>query len=110
MLDTKKIGSTAVLLVTAGLVGIISYQAAYHRATNADQTKLLRQADTYARQWSKNQLTSDRLTSDYNTACYNYQTLYAAYDKLYKTVGVGTGQPYISLPDGAKGNEDSCYR
>jgi hypothetical protein len=52
----------------------------------------------------------NRLTNDYESACYNYQTLYAAYDELYAKAGASSGQQKIALPDGARGNEESCYR
>jgi hypothetical protein len=52
----------------------------------------------------------NRLTNDYESACYRYQELYAAYDKLYAQAGASSGQAKIARPDGARGNEVSCYR
>ncbi len=53
----------------------------------------------------------DRLSNDYDSACYNYQTLYDAYDKLYAEVGASAaGHEEIVRPDSARGNQESCYR
>jgi hypothetical protein len=52
----------------------------------------------------------NRLANDYESACYNYQALYAAYDALYKEAGANSGHEKLALPDGARGNEESCYR
>lgn len=52
----------------------------------------------------------DRLTNDYDSACYNYQDLYAAYDALYDKVGANSGLERKARIDGARGNEESCYR
>ena len=52
----------------------------------------------------------DRLTNDYDSACYNYQDLYAAYDTLYDKVGANSGLERKARIDGARGNEESCYR
>jgi hypothetical protein len=52
----------------------------------------------------------DRLSNDYDSACYNYQALYDAYDALYAKAGASSGQEKIVRPDSARGNEVSCYR
>jgi hypothetical protein len=52
----------------------------------------------------------NRLTNDYDSACYRYQELYAAYDLLYAQAGASSGQEKVVRPDGARGNEVSCYR
>lgn len=52
----------------------------------------------------------NRLTNDYDSACYRYQELYAAYDLLYAQAGASSGQEKVVRPDGARGNETSCYR
>lgn len=98
----------ALALVIVGLAGYFFYQVGYHQATREGEKKLLAQANQQGDQWSKDQLALDRMAANYNAACYNYQVLYNAYDQLYKKAGAA--QTYISRPDGAKGNEDSCYR
>jgi hypothetical protein len=52
----------------------------------------------------------DRLSNDYDAACYNYQALYDAYDKLYAVAGASAGHEEIVRPDSARGNQESCYR
>jgi hypothetical protein len=52
----------------------------------------------------------DKVFSDYESACFRYQELYAAYDELYTKVGTASGLQKVARPDGARGNEDSCYR
>jgi hypothetical protein len=100
----------AAVLVTVALVAFVASQVGYKVGVKSQQDKLLSQANEFDRQLSDGRVASSRVQSDYDTACYNYQTLYAAYDKLYKQAGAGSGQTYISRPDGAKGNETSCYR
>jgi hypothetical protein len=97
-----------IALLVAGLAGYLSYQLGYHQAAEAGEKKRLTQAEVQGEQWRKNQLALDRMASDYNTACYNYQVLYDAYDQLYKKAG--TGVAHIPRPDGAKGDDNSCYR
>jgi len=53
---------------------------------------------------------ANRLSNDYDSACYRYQELYTAYEALYAQFGANSGQEKIVLPDGARGNEESCYR
>jgi hypothetical protein len=108
----RKVISKAIVavVVVAGFFSYVAYEIGYHQATNGGKIKLLTQADIQSKQWSKDRLALDRMASDYNTACYNYQVLYDAYDQMYKKVGVSAGVTHISRPDGAKGNEDSCYR
>jgi hypothetical protein len=100
----------ASVVVMVALVGFVASQVGYKAGVKSQQNKLLSQANEFDRQLSDSRLASSHMQSDYDTACYNYQTLYAAYDQLYKKAGVGTGLPFVSLPDGAKGNETSCYR
>jgi len=100
----------AAVLVTAALVGFVASQVGYKAGVKSQQDKLLAQANNFDQQLSDSRLASSRVQSDYDTACYNYQTLYAAYDQLYKKAGVGSGLTFVSRPDGAKGNENSCYR
>lgn len=52
----------------------------------------------------------NRLSSDYDAACYNYQTLYDAYDALYAQAGPSSGHEKVVRPDSARGNQQSCYR
>jgi len=52
----------------------------------------------------------NRLSNDYDSACYNYQALYDAYDALYAQAGASSGQEKIVRPDSARGNQVSCYR
>jgi hypothetical protein len=52
----------------------------------------------------------DRLSNDYDSACYNYQTLYDAYDELYAKADASASYEKIVRPDSARGNQDSCYR
>lgn len=53
----------------------------------------------------------DRLSNDYDSACYNYQALYDAYDELYAQAGVAAADhEKIVRPDSARGNAESCYR
>lgn len=52
----------------------------------------------------------NRLSNDYDAACYNYQALYEAYEALYAEAGADAGQAKVVRPDGARGNEESCYR
>jgi hypothetical protein len=51
----------------------------------------------------------DRLSNDYDSACYNYQTLYDAYDELYAKSGADPREQIVR-PDSARGNAVSCYR
>lgn len=98
------------IAVIAGLFSYVAYEIGYHQATSEGKAKLLAQADAHARQRSKDELALSRAVSDYRTACYNYQELYSAYDRLYKKDGAALGMTYIAPIDGAKGNDDSCYR
>jgi hypothetical protein len=52
----------------------------------------------------------DRLSNEYDSACYNYQVLYDAYDELYAKAGASADHEKIVRPDSARGNEVSCYR
>lgn len=98
----------ASILVSLVLVGYLTYQVGYHQGSRDGDRKSLTQTDLYTEQQRKDRLALDRMTSSYNAACYNYQVLYDAYDELYKKAGVGHEQ--VVRPDGARGNENSCYR
>ena len=52
----------------------------------------------------------NKTLNDYDSACFAYQELYAAYDTLYKKTGASSGLEKLALRDGARGNEESCYR
>lgn len=52
----------------------------------------------------------NRTLNDYDSACLEYQKLYAAYDTLYQKTGTNSGAIAYTSPDAARGNEQSCYR
>lgn len=97
-------------LVVGVVFGYVGYQIGYNHGTQLQETRTLTQANALAKQQADDKSALNRLTSDYDTACYNYQVLYDAYDQLYQKAGAALGMAYISRPDGAKGNENSCYR
>lgn len=51
----------------------------------------------------------NKTTVDYDTACLEYQKLYAAYDSLFQKAGASSGQSRYTAPDSAKDNPESCY-
>ncbi len=102
--------TAASLLVVLVLAVCIAYRVGYSKANQQAQAHQIDRENIFAKEKSQEQLEMSRMSSNYDTACYNYQTLYAAYSELYKKVGTGPGLAMIPLPDGARGNENSCYR
>ena len=92
-----------ILLIVAG--------TAYYAGTQRPQYKgQVIEAKTYFEERDARDKKFNRLTNDYDSACYNYQDLYAAYDMLYDKVGAHSGLERKARIDGARGNEESCYR
>lgn len=52
----------------------------------------------------------NKALNDYDAACLEYQKLYTTYDELYKLNNSSNSPAQYVSPDGARGNEDSCYR
>jgi uncharacterized protein involved in exopolysaccharide biosynthesis len=103
-------GVFSILLLAAATGG--GYYAGTHRTQTAS-TKVSGSsvtAEQYDRSISNLQAQLNTLTNDYDSACNNYQTLYTAYDELYRKTGANSGLTQIAQPDGARGNEESCYR
>jgi len=92
-----------VLLVATFFLGVQQQKNKY----TADKVALER---SYSSSIDTMRSELNKTTNDYESACYNYQALYTAYDTLYKKAGVGSGLQQLARVDGAKGNEDSCYR
>ena len=98
------------VLLLAIMTAAVSYQLGNNRAVDRTQANTERNNDIHAEYRSQTQTELSRIQSDYDTACYNYQVLYDAYDKLYAKAGADSGAQKVMRPDGARGNENSCYR
>ena len=51
----------------------------------------------------------NKTTVNYDTACLEYQKLYAAYTEIYQKTGTGAGLVRYTAPDSARDNPESCY-
>ncbi len=91
-------------IVTIALIGI-----AFYAGTQTDTIPTSKD-ENYSSSLDTLRGERDRVYSDYQSACANYQTLYTAYDELYKEVGADSGIEQLVRADGARGNDDSCYR
>lgn len=99
------IAPIALVCVTLG-----AFAFGKQQSNNADNYQQSDADKTYAKSLGELQDKLSRITNDYESACYNYQTLYAAYDELYSKVGAGSGIQQLARVDNARGNEESCYR
>jgi len=107
----KKILALAGLITAFLLVGMGGYYFGMSQSESEVQTlKNDRQAaeSSYGISLEKISNERNRAINDYEAACTEYQLLYVAYAELYAQRGDGM-QKYSS-PDGARGNEESCYR
>lgn len=85
-----------------------SYYAGNAAGNNSN--KQTTNANAYRKSQEATQEKLNHLTNDYESACYNYQALYTAYETLYEKVGLNSGLQKVARIDGARGNEESCYR
>ncbi len=92
------------IIVTILLTGI-----AFYAGTQANTTSTSKD-ESYSNSLEILRKERDQAYNDYESACTNYQRLYTAYDELYMKVGASSGIEQLVRVDGARGNEDSCYR
>ena len=100
-------------VLLAACVGAGAYYAGLQRqeaTVQALQNKRLERENSYAKSLQTVQAQRSRALSDYQTACLEYQKLYASYEALYQKTGAASGLPRYLSPDAARGNEESCYR
>ncbi|HYG83280.1 MAG TPA: hypothetical protein VD907_00180 [Verrucomicrobiae bacterium] len=101
----------AVLLIvgSAGLGFFVGQQHQAWRVELLEKERII-QDDRNATALEQKDKELNRTLNDYDSACFEFQELYAAYEKLYAKAGASSGEPRYSAPDGARGNEESCYR
>lgn len=74
-----------------------------------DQSNVAKE-QAYAQNLNDRRQELNQITNEHQSACYNYQALYTKYEELYRKVGADSGLAKMPRPDGARGNEESCYR
>jgi predicted component of type VI protein secretion system len=115
---TNKISNAQKLILALPFLLVVTACGSYYAGKQEAQSKppevltiRSQSTDTYnADLVDAKQAELNKLTNDYESACYNYQALYEAYDGLYQKYGADSGIARIVRPDSARGNEVSCYR
>jgi uncharacterized protein HemX len=113
----EKITVQKKILVAIGAIVVLTgvgagtyYAGLSQREAEVETLKSERQAAerSYATSLENVSAERNRALNDYEAACTEYQLLYVAYSELYEQRGSGLNK--YSSPDGARGNEESCYR
>lgn len=104
-------------IVMASVVSAVCLYGAYFLGshTQSKQVEALKKEQvvrdrSYAKSLETITAERNRALNDYDTACMEYQKLYAAYDELYGANESSDSSMHYSSPDAARGNEESCYR
>ena len=108
--NKKVLTILGMLLLLAGVGAGSYYVGQSHRAAEVETLKADRQAaeQSYAISLERVNDERKRALNDYEAACTEYKLLYVAYEQLYEQHS--SGMERYSSPDGARGNEESCYR
>ncbi|HEU5186937.1 MAG TPA: hypothetical protein VFT87_00375 [Candidatus Saccharimonadales bacterium] len=118
---TKKTGTSMLLGGTALVLLILTSVISYKLGERHISELILHSNPPSNNQGDSAPATNDRtletlraeltqLANKYESACYNYQELYTAYEALYAEIGANSGHKKIVRPDSARGNAESCYR